>query len=326
VRRREFICLLGCSFARPCVALAQQSAKQRKIGWLTPAPRNNPKAQEAFRQRLEDLGHLEGRDIAMVYRHADGNLDRLRSLAADLVEQKVDVIVTVSTPAAVAARNATSTIPIVMTSVSDPVRTGLVETLARPGRNVTGLSFSVGFDIFSKSIELLKEAVPSLQTVALLMNPTNLAHVAAASQIEAAAPALHVSVGVFQVRRVEELATTFEVIAQHRYGAVFVFGDPVFGSEPARIAKLTLQYQLPSIHQLRLEVEAGGLMSYGPDLVDLFRRAAGYVDAILKGAKPADLPVQQPTKFEFVINLNAARALGITISPTLVVRADEVIE
>jgi putative ABC transport system substrate-binding protein len=191
---------------------------------------------------------------------------------------------------------------------------------------VTGLAFGVGLDIFSKGLELLKEAVPGLQMVALLVDPANPFHAAAASQIEAAALALNVRGSVFQARREEEIATAFEAIAQAHYGAVFVVADTLFFSESAQIAKLALKYQLPSMHQLREAVEAGGLLSYGTDLTDLVRRAAMYVDAILKGAKPADLPVQQPTKFELVINLKTARTLGLTVSPMLLVQADEVIE
>jgi putative tryptophan/tyrosine transport system substrate-binding protein len=260
------------------------------------------------------------------FRYAEGDYDRLASLAAELVEQKVDIIVAALTPAAVAFRKATSTIPIVAIAVTDPVGRGLVESLARAGGNVTGLTFSVGLDIFTKSMELLKEAVPGLQMVALLVNPANAFHAATASQIEAAAQALNVRGNVFQARRLEEIATAFEAIAQAHYGAVFVVADPLLALEAAQIAKLSLKYQLPSMHQVGSEAEAGGLMSYGPDMTDLYRRAATYVDAILKGAKPADLPIQQPTKFELVINLNTARALGITIPPTLLVRADEVIE
>jgi putative tryptophan/tyrosine transport system substrate-binding protein len=328
MRRREFICFLGCGLVCSCAALAQQSAKQTKIGWLSPLSSRPPAARnlQAFRQSLEHLGHVEGRDIAIEFRFADGNVDRLPSLAAELVDQKVDIIVTFATPAAEAARKATSAIPIVAISVTDPVGRGLVESLARPGGNVTGLSFSVGLDIFSKSMEFLKEAVPALQMVGLLLNQANPFHAAAASQIEAAAQALNVRARVFQASRPEEITTAFEAIAQLHFGAVFVVADVLFVTEAAQIAKLALTYQLPSIHQIRNEAEAGGLMSYGPDITDLYRRAAMYVDAILKGAKPANLPVQQPTKFELVINHNTARALGLTIPPTLLVRADEVIE
>jgi len=308
--------------------LAQQSAKQRKIGWLSPLSSRSPAARDlqAFRQSIEHFGHVEGRDIAIEFRFADGNADRLPSLAAELVDQKVDIIVTFATPAAVAARKATSTIPIVAISITDPVGLGLVESLARPGGNVTGLAFSVGLDIFSKSLELLKEAVPGLQMVGLLLNPANPVHAAAASQIEAAAQALNVRARVFQARHPEEITTAFEAIAKAQFGAVFVVADVLFSTEAAQIAKLASTYQLPSMHQLRPGVEAGGLMSYGPDITDLYRRAAMYVDAILKGAKPADLPVQQPTKFELLINLNTARALGLTIPPMLLARADDVIE
>jgi putative ABC transport system substrate-binding protein len=329
MRRREFIGFLGGSLVCPSVALAQRSAKQTKIGWLSPNSRHSPagaRTLQAFRQSLEHLGHVERRDIAIEFRYADRNFHRLPSLAAELVEQKVDIIVTVATQAAVAARQATSAIPIVAISVADPVGLGLVESLARPGGNVTGLAFGVGLDIFSKGLELLKEAVPGLQKVALLLDPTNSFHAAAASQIEAAALALNVRASSFQARRPEDIATVFKAIAQAHYEAVFVIADALFVTEAAQIAKLALTYQLPSMHQLRDEAEAGGLMSYGTDFTDLFRRAAMYVDAILKGAKPADLPVQQPTKFELVINLKTARALGLAIPPILLARADEVIE
>ena len=329
MRRREFIHLLGCSFlVCPCVALAQQSGKQTTIGVLSPNRADPPvtKLLQAFRQRLEHLGHIEGRDIAIEFRYADNNFDRLPGLAAELVKQKVDIIVTMATPAALAARKATSAIPIVAVSVTDPVGQGLVESLARPGGNVTGLTFSVGLDIFSKSLELLKEAVPGLQMVALLVNPANPFHEAAANQMEAAARGLNLRAGVFQARRPEEIATAFEAIAQAHYGAVCIVADALLASERSQIVKLAMTYQLPSMYQLRDQVEAGGLMSYGADSTDMYRRAATYVDAIIKGAKPADLPVQQPTKFELVINLTTARALGLTILPTLLVRADEVIE
>jgi len=335
MRRREFICFLGCGLVCPRVALAQQGGTQAKIGWLSSfSPRLvsaklSPTAVTgfpAFRQSLEHLGHFEGRNFAFEFRYAEGNYDRLASLAAELVEQKVDIIVAQNTPAAVAAGKATSTIPIVAISVTDPVGRGLVESLARPGGNVTGLTFSVGLDIFTKSMEFLKEVVPGLQMVALLVTPANPYHSATAHQIEAAAQALNVRGDVFQARRPEEIATAVEAIAQAHYRALFVVADPLLVSEAAQIAKLSLKYQLPSMHQVRAEAEAGGLMSYGPDITDQFRRAATYVDAILKGAQPADLPLQQPTQFELVINLNTARALGITIPPTLLVRADEVIE
>jgi putative ABC transport system substrate-binding protein len=330
MRRQRLIRFLVCVFlVCPCVALAQQSGKQTKIGWLVGSSRDSstlPKYVQAFRERLEHLGHVEGRDIAIEFRYAERNFDRLPGLAAELIEQKVDIIVTVATPAALAARKATGSIPIVAISVTDPVGRGLVESLARPGGNVTGLAFGVGLDIFSKGLELLKEAVPGLQTVAVLVNPANPFHEAAASQMETAALALNLRGRVFQVRRPEEIATAFESIAQAQYGAVCIVADAFFLSERSQIAKLAITYQLPSMHQLREEAEAGGLISYGPDSTDLYRRAATYVDAIIKGAKPADLPVQQPTKFQLVINLKTAKELGLTIPPFLLARADEVIE
>jgi putative ABC transport system substrate-binding protein len=211
-------------------------------------------------------------------------------------------------------------------SFTDPVEQGLVESLARPGGNVTGLTFSVGLDIFSKGLELLKEAVPNLQTIALLVNPANPVHKDAASRMEAVALALNLPARVFQARRPEEIATALQAIAQAHYRAVCIVSDPLLVSERSQILKHAMTHRIASMHQNREEVEAGGLMSYGPDTIDLSRRAATYVDAIIKGAKPADLPVQQPTKFELVINLNTARALGLTIPPTLLVAADEVIE
>jgi putative ABC transport system substrate-binding protein len=329
MRRWEFICFLVFGLVCPFVALAQQSAKQTKIGWPSPFSSSPTPAVaknlQAFRQSLH-LGHVEDRNIAIEFRNADGNLDRLPSLAAELVEQKVDIIVTVATLAAVAARKATSTIPIVAISITDPVGRGLVESLAGPGGNVTGLTLSVGLDIYSKSMEPLTEAVPGLHMVGLLVNPANTLHAAVASQIEAVAQALTVRASLFQALRPEEIATAFEAIAQAHYGAVLVAADLSFFSEAALIAKLALKYQLPSVHQLREAAEAGGLISYGPDTTDLNRRAAIYVDAVLKGAKPADLPIKQPTKFELVLNLKTARTINLTISPTLLVRADEVIE
>jgi putative ABC transport system substrate-binding protein len=328
MRRREFIRVVGCGFfVCPGSALAEQNARRTKIGWLVPfVSRGSEVNLQAFRQSLEHLGHTEGRDITIEVRTADNDLDRLPGLAAELVAQKVDVIVAAATPAAVAARKATSTIPIVAVSVADPVRSGLVESLARPGGNVTGLAFGVGLDIFSKSMELLKEAVPRLEMVALLVNPANPVHAAEAIQVGAAAESLNVRTSVFQARRPEEIATAFEAIAHAQHVAVFVVADALFISEAGQIAELALKYKLASMHQIRYGAEAGGLMSYGPDNTDLFRRAARYVDAILKGAKPADLPVQQPTKFELVINLKTARALGLTIPATLLVRADEMID
>jgi putative ABC transport system substrate-binding protein len=328
MRRWEFICFLVFGLVCPCVALAQQSAKQTKIGW--PSPFSSPpipavaKNLQAFRQSLH-LGHVEDRNIAVEFCYADANLDQLPSLAAELVEQKVDIIVTVATLAAVAARKATSTIPIAAIAITDPVGRGLVESLAGPGGNVTGLTLSVGLDIYSKSMELLTEAVPGLHMVGLLANPANTLHAAVASQIEAVAQALTVRASLFQAHRPEEIATAFEAIAQAHYGAVLVAADPSFFSEAVLIAKLALKYQLPSVHQLR-EAAEGGLISCGPDTTDLNRRAAIYIDTVLKGTKPADLPIQQPTKFELVLNLKTARALSLTISPTLLVRADEVIE
>jgi putative tryptophan/tyrosine transport system substrate-binding protein len=328
MRRREFIRFLGCGILIcPSVALAQQSGKQTKIGWLAPNSRDaSIQFLQVFRQGLEHLGHVEGQDIAIEVRYADLNFDRLPGLAAELVEQKADIIVTLATQAAVAARKATSTIPIVAISVTDPVGRGPCREPRETRRERDRPGFRCGSRHFQQGLELLKEAVPGLQMVALLLNPANPFHADAGSKIEAAALVLNVRASSFQVRRTDEIATAFEAIAQAHYGAVFIVADTLFYGERAHIAKLAMAYQLPSMHQLRDEAEAGGLMSYGPDFYDLVRRGATYVHVIKKGAKPADLPVQQPTKFELVINLNTARALGLTIPPTLLLRADGMIE
>ncbi len=237
----------------------------------------------------------------------------------------MDVIVAYATPTAVAAKNATATIPVVMFGGGDPVRLGLIASLARPGGNVTGLSYSVGMEIFGKSLELLKAAAPKVRRVAVLSNPANQAHALAISNLQVAAQSLRLQLQLLEARGPDEFDGAFAAMAKEQAGAVLVVSDMLFQLHSARLADLTAKNQLPSMHGLREMVEAGGLMSYGPNVVDGIRRAAIYVDKILKGAKPADLPVDQPTKFELVINAKTAKALGLTIPQSLLLRADEII-
>jgi putative ABC transport system substrate-binding protein len=252
--------------------------------------------------------------------------DRLPDLAAELVRLKVDIIVAAPTPAAVAAKNATGTIPIVMTVVGDPVGIGLIASLARPGGNVTGLSYSVGVETFGKGLELLKAALPKVRRMAILSNPGNPSHVLAIRDLKVAAGSLGVQLQFLEARGPNEFDGAFAAMAKERVGALLVVADSVFNFHRARLTDLAARSRLPTMYGIRENVEAGGLMSYGASVPDLYRRAAGYVDKILKGAKPADLPVEQPTKFELVINLKTAKALGLTIPQSLLLRADQVIE
>ncbi len=312
--------------AAPLVVDAQPAGKVYRIGYLSSGPATSNLYREAFQQGLRELGWVEGQNIVTDYRFAEGRLDRLPDLAAELVQLKVDVIVASPTPAAVAAKNATGTVPIVMWGVGDPVGLGLIASLARPGGNVTGLSFSVGMDTFGKGLELLREAVPKVRRVAVLSNPANPAHALAINNVKVAARSLRVQLQLVEARGPNEFDGAFAVMAKERVAAVLVLADSVFVFQRARLADLAARNRLPSMHGNRENVEAGGLMSYGPTNVDALRRAASFVDKIFKGAKPADLPVEQPTKFELVINLKTAKALGLTIPQSLLLRADQVIE
>jgi putative ABC transport system substrate-binding protein len=330
MRRREFVfgvnAALMVGVCLPCQA--QQRAKS-KIGYLTAGSKNRTITQQnlkAFLQSLESLGYVEGQNVAIEVRFAELDFGQLPGLASELVELKVDVIVAAPTPAAVAAKKATTSTPIVMINVADPIGRGLVDSLARPGGNITGLAFSVGLEHYNKAMELLKEAVPAVRKIGVLTNPGNPAHPAIAEQITKSAGRLNLDVQIFKVSGAAEIEPAFVAMTQGRFEAVFVVSDTLSASESTQIATLVATHRLPSMHQLGEEVEAGGLMSYGPNSVDQYRRAAAYVDKILKGAKPADLPVQQPTKFDLVINLRTARALGLTIAPALLVLADQVIE
>ena len=278
----------------------------------------------AFVQRLRELGWIEGRTVAIEYRWAEGRSERFAEIAAEFVRLKVDVIVTSGTAAVVAAKQATSVIPIVFAAAGDPVGTGLVASLARPGGNVTGLSIQQT-DLAGKRLELLREVVPGLRRLAIMANVGNPAAVLEMGEVQAAARTLGLEVATLEIRRAEDIAPAFEAL-KGRADALYVCADPLVNTNRIRINTLALGARLPTMHGIREYVEAGGLMSYGPNFPDLFRRAADYVDKILRGAKPADIPVEQPTKFDLVINLTTAKALGLDVPPTLLARADEVIE
>ncbi len=327
--RRAFIgTLAGGLLAAPLAAEGQQqSGKVYRIGYLNASSGiANPSILEAFRQGLRELGWVEGQNIVIEYRFAEGRFDRLPDLAAELVRLKVDLIVAAPAPAALAAKNATGTIPIIFMGVSDPVGVGLVASLARPGGNVTGLSYSVGSSIYAKDLELLKEAVPKVRRVAVLSNPASPSQPLTISDIKGAAQSLGLRLRLLEARGLGEFDGAFAAMARERAGALLVITDPAFSPYRARLVDLAAKNRLPSIFTQREDAEAGALMSYGPRLSDLWRRAATYVDKTLRGAKPGDLPVEQPTKFELVINLRTAKALGLTIPPSLLLRADEVIE
>lgn len=327
MRRREFIALLAvAAVSASSPAAAQSPAKLRRIGFLG----NSTAALEAnlvgpFRKALANLGYVEGRDVVIDYRWAEGNYERFPTLVGELIASGVDVIVTAGTPAAFAVKNATSTIPCVMVAVGDPVGTGLVASLAHPGGNLTGLT-SIAPDLEGKRLALLREMIPGLSHFALLWNPANAFHVAAVKGVQAAAETFRMRVLSLPVRSFEEFDPAFARIAAERPGALVVLADRVFLHGRDRIMNLAQQQRLPGVYAYRELVEAGGLMSYGPNYPEMHASAAAFVDKIFKGAKPADLPIEQPIKFELVISIKAAKALGIEVSPTLLATADEIIE
>jgi len=280
---------------------------------------------EAFRRGLRDLGYMEGQNIVLESRWGEGKLDRLSGLAAELVRLKVDIIVAGGTEAIAAAQQATKTTPIVMALTADAVAVGFVASLARPGGNITGLS-SVGSELYAKRLEFIKQIVPIVTRVAVLWNPANPAHRLGLKVIEGAARSLGVDLRLEEVSEPKELDGAFSAMARARAGALLVLADDMFFNQLKQIVQLAARTRLPAVYWRKQFVDAGGLLSYGPDNVDSFRRAATYVDKILKGAKPADLPVEQPTTFELVINLKTARALGLTIPQSILVRADQVIQ
>jgi putative ABC transport system substrate-binding protein len=326
IGRRQFITLLGgAAGAWPLAAHAQQTAMRPTIGFLgsgTPAVQGQWVA--AFVQRLRELGWIEGRNLTIEYRWAEGSADRAAELAAEFVRRKVDVIVTYANPMVVATKQATSVIPIVFAAAADPVGTGLVAGLARPGGNVTGLS-AQNTDLAGKHLELLRDLIPGLRRLAIMANVDNSASVLEMREVQAAARTIGLEVATLEIRRGEDIAPAFEGL-KGRADALYVCVDTVLFSNRISVNTLALSARLPTIFLNREYVEAGGLMSYGPSFPDLFRRAGGYVDKILHGAKPGNIPVEQPTKFALTINLTTANALGLKIPPTLLVRADEVIE
>jgi putative tryptophan/tyrosine transport system substrate-binding protein len=325
-QRREFVTLLGGAAATwPLAARAQSAGKRYTIGYLSAGSLGLVEATAAFTDALRELGWVEGKNVAFERRYAENRLDRLAEFAAELVHLNVDVIVAEGTLAPLAAKRATSTIPIVMTVAGDPLGSGLVESLARPGGNVTGMSLMAP-DLGGKRLELLKELLPRLGRVAVLWNATNPYAALVYKQTQAAGRTLGIKVQSLEVRGPDDFEGAFEAARQQHSDALITVEDPLTGAYRERIVHFAAVDRLPSLHGLREEVVAGGLISYGANFADLFRRAAGYVDKILKGVKPADLPVQQPTKFELVINLKTAKAFGLQVPPSLLARADEVIE
>ena len=325
MKRREFITLVGGAAAWPMAARGQQAAMP-VIGLLSPFSRSDTEPwHQAFRQGLNKLGWVEGESIRIEYRYAEGRTERLPELVADLISHKVAIIVAAVTPDTQAAARATKAIPIVMASAGDPVATGLVQNLARPGGNITGLSQMV-IDIAAKRLELLKEIVPGLSRVAVLWNPRDTSSTLTWREIQLPARRLDIELRSLEVKDVEEFDGAFATAIAAKVGAVYPLPGPIFVDNEKRIAEFAARNRLPSIFHLPEFVRLGGLMAYGPDRVDLFRRAATYVDKILKGANPGDLPIEQPTKFELAINLKTAKLLGLTFPPSLLVRADEVIE
>jgi putative tryptophan/tyrosine transport system substrate-binding protein len=328
MRRREFITLLcGGAAAWPLAARAQRPGKLFRIGYLgISSPTLEPHYVEAFRQRLRELGHVEGENIIIEYRWAEGQDSRLPKLASELVRLKPGVIVTTGTPGALAAIQATKTIPIVMASSADPVASGLVSSLARPSGNVTGFTI-LGPELEGKRLELLLQTVPGLSRLAILWNPSNPGIVSYFETVRGAGRNLRISLDpVVEVRSAEELDNAFSTIANAGPQALAVIADRFLLAHRRQIVEFAAVNRLPSMYPYREYVDAGGLMSYAPSNVELFRGAATYVDKILKGARPGELPIQEPTKFELVLNLKTAKTLGLAVPPTVIARADDVIE
>ncbi len=325
--RRIITCLLpAVLLLTVSLAAAQQSGKIPRIGFLGVASLSATSARiEAFRHGLRELGYVEGKNIVIEYRWAEGKIERLPDLAAELVRLKVDVIVTSSAAPTRAAKEATTTIPIVMANDNDPVGSGHVASLARPGGNITGVS-TLAPGISGKQLGLLKEIVPKLSRVAVLGTSTNSGYAQVLREVELAAGAFGVKVQYLDVLDPKDIETAFRAASKERAGAVLLVASPVFLPQRTQIAELAVKNQLPAIFPQSEFVEAGGLMYYGANTANLFRSAATYVDKILKGAKPADLPVEQPVKFEFIINLKAAKQIGLTIPPNVLARADKVIK
>jgi len=329
MNRRAFVTGLGAVLAAPLAAKAQQAGKVARIGYLAPNLAANRHANEAFRQGLRDLGYIEGRNVVIEYRDDEGKLERLPALAAELVALEVDVIVTGATAHALAAKQATTTLPIVFAAAGDPVSNGLVTSLARPGGNVTGLSVLASSDLVGKRLEYLKQVVPGVNRVAYLWHPgaaDGRTQEGVLKEAGVAARALGLRLEIVEARGPADFNRAFSDMKRARAGALAVSPSAMFAGEARHLVDLAARDRLPAVYPWREYVDTGGFMAYGPNVADSFRRAATYVDKILKGARPGDLPVEQPTKFELVINLKTAKALGLTIPPSLLARADEVIE
>jgi putative ABC transport system substrate-binding protein len=330
IARRDFITLLGgAAAAWPLAARGQQAERVRRIGVLMHLPENDPEAQarmRAFLQGLQQLGWAEGRNMQIDYRFGAADIDRARRSAAELIALAPDVIQASGTGPMAAVQQATRTVPIVFAQVPDPVNAGFVDSLARPGGNATGFSVFEEYGTSGKWLELLKEVASQVTRVAVLRDPTIAAGIGQTGAIQSVAPSLGVQVSPVGVRDASEIERAIAAFGRGANGGLIVLGAPLAIMQRDLISALAVRHRLPAVYPARLFVAAGGLISYGPDSIDPYRRVAGYVDRILKGEKPADLPVQNPTKFELVINLKAAKALGIEIPPTLLARADEVIE
>jgi putative ABC transport system substrate-binding protein len=313
--------------AAPLAAEAQHAGKLYRIGYLsTPTRESVERGVQAFLRKLRELGWIEGQNIVVEYRWAEGNVERLPELAAELVQRKVDVIVAPAGSAALAAKKATSSIPVVMIFPSDPVELGLVTSLNRPGGNITGTTFTPGPEIFGKQLQFLQEAVPGATRVAILSNQADPSFALQMRELEVTARSLHISLQHVEAKGPEELERAFAAMARGRAEALVVGGTSTFLAHRAKLVALAVKGRLPAIYSFREIVEAGGLMAYAVNMADFVGRAAVYVDKILKGAKPGDLPIEQPTKFELIINLKAAKAIGIAVPQSLLLRADEVIQ
>jgi len=327
--RRRLLLFAGLAIAAPSSSFAQQQDKIRRIGYLAARFRSTPASPDpyydAFVQGMRDLGYVEGRNLLIEWRFAEGKFDRIAELAAELVKLNVEVIVTHGTPQAQALKRATAVIPIVFTAVGDPVGTGLAASLARPGGNLTGLS-NIASDIGPKQIELLKEMIPALSRVAVLVNPGNSSHLSIKKNIQSAARQLATATVIVEARTPDDIERGFSLMNREHAKAVIVAGDAYFVGQRPQILRLAAKYRIPSMFEFREDVLSGGLLSYGRSQTEMYRQGATFVDKILKGAKPSELPIEQPTKFELVINRKTAKALGITIPQSVLLRANEVVE
>jgi len=324
MKRRDFIATTAALLVSPRPLRAE--GPPRRVGYLDPVSKNLP-LFKVWQDSLRDHGWIEGKNLIVDYRSAEGRAERLSALAAELVTLKPDLLVSPSPQVALALKSATATIPIVFVAVFDPVAIGLVQSLSRPGGNMTGLATYAPGDWIAKRIEILRELVPGASKIALLVNPDNPVHrLTLAEELPRTARSFGVALPIVEATTAGELDIAFASAATQHADAIIVFGDPLTVSNAARVTALAVEHRLPAIYLFRIFATNGGLISYGPDLADLFFRAGGYVDRILKGTKPSDLPVEQPTKYELVINLKTAKALGLTVPPSLLVRADEVIE